>query len=153
MMTHKLETVLVVEDDPVASRLAGVTLRNQGFHVDTAENAAEALKYLAAQIPEAVVLDVGLPDAEGTGLLAVLLERAPGVPIVVHTGQNDLKFAVDCMRLGATDFVAKSDPAGDLLTSVSRAIADRRQLPPPRKERVQAAPRLVGLSSNCLLYT
>ncbi|MFT4542336.1 MAG: two-component system response regulator AtoC [Planctomycetota bacterium] len=144
------ETVLVVEDDPVASKVVGQELRSHGFTVDTAHNADEALKYISSRTPGAIVLDLGLPDIQGQELLGVLLYRIPEVPIVVHTGEENLSSVVDCMKRGASDYVSKSDDRSELTASVQRVLRERASAGPVEVGSVDSTPRLIGHSNGIL---
>ncbi|MBC7292369.1 MAG: response regulator, partial [Actinotalea sp.] len=74
--------VLVVDDDAALLRVLAVTLRAHGWQVSTATTGAGALRAVAHEAPDVVVLDLGLPDADGVEVLA-RLRAASEVPVVV----------------------------------------------------------------------
>ena len=140
--------MLLVEDDPIVSGLAGVELRRGGLQVDLASSAEETLEYLARRRPDAIVINRGLTDLGGFELLEVLLTREPELPVLVHTATPDLEFAIGCMRAGATDYVIRSEREGKLLSAVQRTIAARGG--DACSESIDPTPRLLGLSSPML---
>ena len=114
--------VLVVDDDPAVLRGVGGLLRDEGYRVETAPNAASAYDVLSRDPPEVVVLDLGLPGESGLALLARLRRPFPA-PIVVLSGGATPGEAAQALKLGATDFVEKPPTAERLLTALQNALA------------------------------
>lgn len=84
--THR---VLLVEDDrTVASGIASL-LELEGLHVDVVESGAQAIDAVEASAPDVVVLDVGLPDMEGTSVYNAIAARRPMLPVIFSTGHGD----------------------------------------------------------------
>src|SRR5271170_283447 len=101
--------VLIIDDDPVFSLLAGETLQHAGFTAPTANTMQSALAAFDASRPDLVLLDVELPDASGFDVCA-RLRAAPGgidVPIIMVTGNNDTASISRAYEVGATDFINK----------------------------------------------
>ena len=101
--------VLIIDDDPVFTLLAGETLVQAGFFAPVAHRQSEALLLFEQQKPDLVLLDVELPDASGFDLCA-RLRAAPGgfdVPIILVTGNNDTESIARAYEVGATDFINK----------------------------------------------
>ena len=115
------EKILVVDDDENLRKLVELNLRSEGFEAVLAATAGEATKACAEQLPAAVVLDLLLPDRSGKDVLAELHERYPALPIIILTALRDVADAVDCMRLGATDYLQKPFDKTRLVTSVRNA--------------------------------
>jgi len=104
--------VLVVDDDPIESRLIEATLYAEDephFDVVRAESLAEALDRLQDPEFDAVLLDLMLPDSADEATVDRLREAQPDLPLVVHTGRDDLPFAADVIRRGADDYLVKGD--------------------------------------------
>ena len=118
-MTNK---ILVVDDDENLRKLVELQLRSDGFDVGMAATGGEATKVCAEKLPGAVVLDLLLPDKSGKDVLAELHERYPTLPIIILTALRDVADAVDCMRLGATDYLQKPFDKTRLVTSVRNAV-------------------------------
>jgi DNA-binding NtrC family response regulator len=125
--------ILLIDDDPKLLRLVEYELGEAGFETVTAETGHEALDRVREQTPAAVVLDLMLPDISGKELLDWFRREHPRVPVVVLTAQDQVEDAVECMRLGAADFVQKPFERARLVTSVRNACHQRRL-----EQRVQA---------------
>lgn len=117
-MTDK---VLLVDDDPSLLRLVEHYLAAEGFDTVAAANGAQALACLKKDEPAVIVLDLLLPDVSGQELLAKFKKDWPAVPVVVLTAQTDFDQVVECMRLGAVDYVQKPFDATRLVTSIRNA--------------------------------
>ncbi len=103
--------ILIVEDNPDHFQLMSRALRRElsGGEVFWAENAGACHKTLQEIQPDLIVLDYSLPDVDGLELLKDLEEEGCRVPIVMVTGQGNEKVAVEAMKLGAVDYVIKSE--------------------------------------------
>jgi DNA-binding response OmpR family regulator len=123
-----MATVLVVEDDPHVVTLLRELLRHEGYDVEVAADGLVGLLKLRTAVVDAVLLDVMMPDVDGTRMLRQLLEEHDGqlpVPILVVTGSPD--GARTCRELLGDDLVLEKpfDPA-ELLQRVRTLLADRR---------------------------
>ena len=118
--------ILLVDDDPAVLRGVGGLLRDEGFTIDTAANAAEAHEKIAGKAapPAAVILDLGLPGETGLALLARLPRPLPAAVVVLSGGATPGE-AAQALKLGATDFVEKPPTAERLLTALQNALALR----------------------------
>jgi DNA-binding NtrC family response regulator len=114
--------VLIVDDDPDLRQLVELNLRSEGFEVASVETAAAAIAACAEKPPATVVLDLMLPDRSGKEVLAELHERTPSLPILILTALRDVSDAVECMRLGAADYLQKPFDRTRLVTSVKNAV-------------------------------
>ena len=99
--------ILIVDDDPGTLRSLSHGLALEGYQALTAGSASEALAKLQHEPVDAVLSDVVMPDVDGLELLKSLGERAPGLPVILMSGQATLETAVAATRLGAIDFVEK----------------------------------------------
>jgi two-component system KDP operon response regulator KdpE len=115
--------VLVVDDEPQILRGLRVVLRNAGFQVDVAATKAEALDALAARPPDAMVLDLVLPDGSGVEVCRDV-RRWSGLPVIVLSAVGDEREKVKALDAGADDYVTK--PFGsEELTARLRAVLRR----------------------------
>ena len=115
--------ILVVDDEPQILRALAINLRARGYDVHTAGSGKDALAVAAARGPELVVLDLGLPDMDGTEVIAGL--RAwTSVPILVLSGRSDSTDKVDALDAGADDYVTKPFGMDELLARM-RAMVRR----------------------------
>jgi len=115
--------VLVVDDDPQLLRALRITLRAAGHEVVTAPDGTTALREAAASHPDVVVLDLGLPDLDGTEVLAGLRPWFTG-PVLVLSARSDSRDKVDALDAGADDFVTKPFDMDELLARL-RAVLRR----------------------------
>ncbi|HEY8430292.1 MAG TPA: sigma-54 dependent transcriptional regulator [Sandaracinaceae bacterium] len=113
--------VFLVEDDAGYARALARHLERQGHEVTACATAEEARRRVGQAAPEVVVLDYQLPDADGLSLLDELRASAPGAVFLVNTAYPDLDVAVEAMRRGAFDFVAKDAEMRECLLRVERA--------------------------------
>ncbi len=127
--------ILVVDDDEGLLILMAEALRAEGHEVATAGSGQEALRWLADQTPDLMLLDLKLRDIDGPSLLAKLQGAdAARLPFLVVTGQGDERAAVDVMKRGALDYVMKDTALLDLLPTIVR-----RTLAALRRERELSA--------------
>ena len=115
--------VLVIEDDNDIRRLITESLRSAGLDVVAAVDASQALRTALARKPAAVVLDIGLPDYDGTQFVARWRERRPDagdVPIVIVSGRADRREIASL--LGAAYVCGKPFIVDELVDQVERAI-------------------------------
>ena len=105
-MQSRQPRVLVVDDEPAVRDFLRMDLEQQGLAVLEAPDAKEALQRIRRDRPDLVLLDLGLPDRDGLGVLAdVRLESR--VPIIVVTGRADEAAQLRGLELGADDYVTK----------------------------------------------
>ena len=114
--------VLLVDDDPAILKVVAMELKREGIATIPASTGAEALRAAADEAPEAIILDLSLPDAAGKDLLARFRKDLPGTPVVMLTAADRVEDVVECMRLGAADYVSKPFERARLLASVRNAL-------------------------------
>ena len=115
--------VLVVDDEPQILRALRINLRARGYDVAVAADGAEALHVAAAQQPEIVVLDLGLPDLDGLDVIHGL-RGWTAVPIIVLSGRAGSSDKVAALDAGADDYVTKPFGVDELLARI-RAVTRR----------------------------
>jgi two-component system nitrogen regulation response regulator NtrX len=126
--------ILVVDDEGNIRRMIRALLESEGYKVREAESAESAISQAEGDPPEVILLDLMLPGMTGLQALPVLGERAPGIPVVMMSGQATLSDAVQATREGAFHFLEKPlAPETVLVTlrgalEVSRARALSRSL-------------------------
>ncbi|MDP3478385.1 MAG: response regulator [Desulfoprunum sp.] len=101
------ESVVIVDDSPEIVVLLNHYLTKQGFTVLQAGSAGELYKHLEGEHVALVLLDIGLPDRNGTEILLDLVSKYPDLGIIMVTGSIDLQTALDCLRQGADDYLTK----------------------------------------------
>ena len=115
--------VLVIDDDPHLSRALRITLRAAGHDVDTASDGRTALQLAAAVPPDVIVLHLGLPDLDGTEVLATLRPAYAG-PVLVLSARADSQDKVHALDAGADDYVTKPFDMSEFLARL-RAVLRR----------------------------
>ncbi len=120
-MTHDPATVLIVEDDRSLLTALSATLKAAGFNPVTARTAAEGIRWFAHYHPDVVLLDMGLPDADGREVITAI--RAKGAtPIVVLSARGHELMKVEALDLGADDYVTKPFGVDELLARLRTAL-------------------------------
>jgi len=127
------EKVYIVDDDPAIREPLRIFLEDQGMVVAEAASGEEYLGLLGRGDTALVLLDIGLPDQDGRSVLAKIVNVNPDVAVVMLTGVADLKVAMDCIREGADDFLAKPVQFNEILFVVKRALEKRRLILENRK--------------------
>jgi two-component system KDP operon response regulator KdpE len=115
--------VLVVDDEPQILRALRINLQARGYEVTTAADGREALEAAAANPPDVVILDLGLPDIDGVDVIAGLRGWTT-VPILVLSGRSGSSDKVDALDAGADDYVTKPFGMDELLARL-RAMLRR----------------------------
>src|SRR5689334_25012126 len=105
-MMQRKPSILAVDDDPRLLRLVRVNLERAGFVVNTASSGAAALEQLAADPPDAVVLDVTMPGIDGFALTQRVREVS-NVPIIMLTAMSEQSQKVKGLETGADDYLTK----------------------------------------------
>jgi phosphoserine phosphatase RsbU/P len=120
-------TILVIDDDPQVRGAFRRMLDRQGFQTLGAEDGRRGLEAFREAPPDAVLLDLRMPEMDGLEVLSVLVSESPETPVVVSSGEGTLRDAVEALRRGAWDFVTKPvfDPAL-LAYSLQRALEKAR---------------------------
>ena len=121
-MTHN---VLVVDDEPKLCDLLASALSQNGISVFTAGNGLHALKVLEVEDIDLVISDWRMPGMDGPQLLAEIKSRFPQLPVIVMTAYSTVKNAVQSMRNGAFDYIAKPFDIDELDITVSKALQFR----------------------------
>lgn len=113
--------ILLVDDEVAIQRTVGPLLRARGYDVEIAGTGTEALALLAAQPPDLIVLDLGLPDIEGTEVCRRVRVTSQ-VPIVVLSARGGEADKVNALDLGADDYVTKPFGPEELLARIRVAL-------------------------------
>src|SRR5438876_1511086 len=117
--------LLVIDDDINTCDLLQKFLAKHGFTVVTTTTAKKAMEYLDdIRDFNLVVCDLRLENGDGKDILLKARELFPKLPVVIITGYNDLKTAVDIMKLGAYDYILKPLIPEDMLATINNALND-----------------------------
>jgi signal transduction histidine kinase len=152
--------ILLVEDTDSDAKLVQKALANISaprFKVSRVTTLQQALAQLAGNNPDAVMLDLSLPDAEGEETLLRMREAAQRLPIIVMTGHDDLNFANHMVELGAQDYLVKDGEPERLVVRTilyamtrMQAIIDREEMLDHLLSAIETKKRLFGLLAHDL---
>jgi two-component system, OmpR family, KDP operon response regulator KdpE len=130
-----MSRVLIVDDEPQLVRALSITLRAFSYEVHTAATGADALVYAARNSLDLVLLDLGLPDIEGTAVIRAL-RGWTAVPIIVLSGRTDPAAKTQALDLGADDYVTKPFSMAELNARIRAALRRGSADPEPRERGI-----------------
>ena len=140
-----MSKVLVVDDEPALARALAINLRAHGWEVVTAADGRSALEAAATEHPDVVLLDLGLPDIDGTEVLAGLRGWTK-VPIVVLSARQHGEDKVEALDLGADDYVTKPFAMNELLARLRAAVRRGAAASVGSESSIQVGPLLIDLA-------
>lgn len=111
-------SLLIVEDDKSFLQRLAKALESRGFTVTTAESVAEGLMQLEQSPPAFAVVDMRLQDGNGLEVISALKRRRPDARGIILTGYGNIATAVNAIKLGAVDYLAKPVDADDVLAAL-----------------------------------
>ena len=117
--------ILVVDDEQFVRHLIRTEFSLEGFDVVVAASGEEAMNLVAAQSFDLILLDIKLPEMDGIETLGRIKEASPDTEVIMITGSGDIKSAVDCMKLGAADYMTKPFKLDELLYVSNQAVKGR----------------------------
>jgi DNA-binding NtrC family response regulator len=116
------ERLLCIDDDEDAGELLAATLRQLGYQTEITTSPAQALELVVAKDFHAVISDLSMAEMDGLRLCERILEKRPGMPVIVVTGRGSMEAAIGAMRVGAYDFITKPVDPKLLGMRVARAV-------------------------------
>ena len=119
-----MKSILIVEDDITYGMMLKTWLGKKGFQVSSASSIARAQKLIGeSECIDLILSDLRLPDRDGIDLLKWLGEKGQSIPLIIMTGYADIQSAVQAMKLGACDYVAKPINPDELLKKINEALS------------------------------
>ena len=123
MQTPTPSSILVVDDEPGILALIKDILEDEGYEVDTAQDAEAARAARRNRRPDLILLDIWMPDSDGISLLREWSEsNSADAPVIMMSGHGTIETAVEATRLGAYDFLEKPLSTAKLLLAIRRAL-------------------------------
>ncbi|HEX3784819.1 MAG TPA: response regulator transcription factor [Pseudonocardiaceae bacterium] len=113
--------ILLVEDDQSVRTALQHALTGRGFNVVPASTATDALRSVAARIPDIIILDLGLPDLDGRATLR-MMRGMTNVPVIIATARSGERSIVDLLNAGADDYVVKPFSSEQLVARISALL-------------------------------
>jgi DNA-binding NtrC family response regulator len=142
-------TVLVVDDEDGIRKALDRFLTRLGYQVVAAANAREALERLAADRPQAMLCDIRMPETSGVELLPKALAQDPDLAVIMLTAIDEPRTAIECLKLGAHDYLIKPVDLEELELSLQHALRQR-QLELDRRQLEQWLAREVAVRTRDL---
>lgn len=136
--------VLVIDDEPQIHRFLRAALEADGFEPLRADSGAEGLREIARAAPDAVVLDLGLPDTDGKEVLLKAREFYLE-PIIVLSARDRETEKIEALDLGANDYVEKPFGVGELLARLRAALRQRAHAADPPPTVITTGPLTIDL--------
>src|SRR5256714_4356880 len=143
-------TVLVVDDEDGIRQALTRFLTRVGYKVSAAANATEALERVASDHPTAMLCDIRMPETSGVELLPKVLAQDPDLAIIMLTAIDEPRTAIECLKLGAYDYLIKPVDLDELELSLQHALRER-QLEMDRRQLEQWLAREVAGRSRALV--
>lgn len=128
--------ILIVDDDEAICRTLSAILKAEGYQTVTATTAIEAIEKTKDQFFNIALLDIRLPDMEGTQLLKQLQEITPETIKIVMTGYPSLKNAVESLNLGADSYTMKPIDPAEMLKMIKNRLETQKQAEEVTKEKL-----------------
>ena len=122
-------SVLIVEDDPSFLQRLAKALEQRGFTVTSAESVAKGLLMVQQGAPAFAVVDMRLGDGNGLDVISALKRRRPDARAIILTGYGNIATAVNAVKLGAVDYLAKPVDADDVVAAL--LAQDHKAIEPP----------------------
>jgi DNA-binding NtrC family response regulator len=126
-MSKKFNLLIVDDEESLRSLLESELAETEEFAVDTASDGGQAINQIQAKVYDVVLLDIRMPRVSGLEVLKFLHEYSPTTQVIILTNYADVKTAIQTIKLGAYDFLAKPYDIDELFNTIHRAI-ERKQL-------------------------
>ncbi|HEV8399086.1 MAG TPA: response regulator [Gemmatimonadales bacterium] len=140
-------TVLVVDDEEGIRKALERFLTRLGYQVAAAANGTEALARLAADRPQTMLCDIRMPDISGVELLPKVLAQDPDLAVIMLTAIDEPRTAIECLKLGAYDYLIKPVDLEELELALQHALRQR-QLELDRRQLEQWLAREVAVRTR-----
>lgn len=150
-----MKSILIVEDDITYGMMLKTWLGKKGFQVSSVSSISRAQKHIKAETVDLILSDLRLPDRDGIDLLKWLGEHSLHIPLIIMTGYADIQSAVQTIKLGACDYIAKPVNPDELLKKMDEALKPSSAVPQQaahssRTDKAFAADSTVDASSDYL---
>ena len=135
-MTKEKPSILIVDDDANIRETLSTILQQEGYSIDTARNGQEAMRKSRNKFFNIALLDIRLPDMEGTKLLTTMHENLPKMMKIMITGYPTLENAVAALNLGADAYILKPVKPEKLLALIKEKLEEQSKTEKMTEEKV-----------------
>lgn len=120
-------SILIVDDDPSIRKVLAAILEEKGYTVDTAETAKKAIQKSKTNFYNLALLDIRLPDMEGTELLTQMKQTTPAMIKIMVTGYPSIQNAVEALNKGANAFIIKPLNIDHALSIIEKLLEQQKE--------------------------
>ncbi len=113
--------ILVLDDEDNMRHMLSIMLNRQGYHVDSAADGAEGLRCLNDNVYDFILCDIHMPEMDGKTFLVHALEQHVTAPIIMMSAYGSVETAIECMKLGAYDFISKPFKKDEIIMVLKKA--------------------------------
>lgn len=128
--------ILVVDDEETIRETLRIILEENGYKVDTAKNGAEAIEKSKTNYYDLALLDIRLPDIEGTKLLTKMKDTVPKMVKIMVTGYASLENAIEALNYGADAYITKPVSPEELLKVIDEKLKAKKEAEMITEEKV-----------------
>lgn len=114
--------ILIIDDEPQLAKSTAKCLELSGYKVFTASDGVSGINQFKQEPPDLVILDIVMLGLSGLDTLKELKQLNPAVPVIMLTGYGTMDSALECIKLGAYDHIAKPFELKDLLALIKEAL-------------------------------
>ncbi|MGB0199343.1 MAG: sigma-54-dependent transcriptional regulator [Flavobacteriaceae bacterium] len=145
-----MSQILIIEDEDSIRRVLKKVLLddNPGYEFLEASDGEQGVKMIAKHDVDLVLCDIKMPKKDGIEVLQFITAEKPYIPVVMISGHGDLATAVQAMRMGAFDYIAKPPDLNHLLSTVRSAMAPKKQHPTTRKSKKKSTNLMIGQDAS-----
>ncbi|MBK5276675.1 MAG: sigma-54-dependent Fis family transcriptional regulator [Desulfuromonadales bacterium] len=140
-MTDKRPHILIIDDEENLRHMLSAMLSRQGYQADTAENGAQGLQCLREKVYDFILCDIRMPEMDGKGFLARALDENVPSPVIMMSAYGSIDTAVECMKMGAYDFISKPFKKDEIVMVLKKAEERERLKSENSRLRVEVAGR------------
>jgi two-component system response regulator AtoC len=120
-MTEARSQILIIDDEENLRHMLSAMLARQGYQADTAANGAEGLQRLREKVYDFILCDIRMPEMDGKGFLVRALEENVPSPVIMMSAYGSVDTAVECMKMGAYDFISKPFKKDEIVMVLKKA--------------------------------
>lgn len=124
-MSHQIQSILIIDDQETITTTVSAILEDEGYMVETAKNGKEAINTAKKTPFDLALVDIKLPDTDGTELIKRLREIQPKIAIIILTGQPTLENAIKSVNNKADGYLLKPFETKTLLETIRKILAEK----------------------------
>jgi DNA-binding NtrC family response regulator len=145
-----MAAILLIDDEKSIRNVLRDILQHEGYRIEEAADGEQGLQKLAAQPFDLVLCDIKMPKMDGLEVLQQIMQLQPDVPVIMISGHGTIETAVDAVKKGAFDFIAKPPDLNRLLITIRNALDKNTLVKETRvlKKKVQRVQEIIGNSTG-----